>query len=208
MVEASDGAEGVRAFYEARPDVVVMDLTMPEMDGWALLERIREVSEVPILVISGLATEAEKVRALQGGADDYMTKPSGPQELQARVASLLRRGRPRQDAETPHDDGVLRIDPRRMEAWLLGRRLELTPKEFRLFSVFSRHPGQTLSAEQLAELTWGDPLAAGDRVKVLISRLRRKCEQTAGEFPVRTVRGFGYRYQPTTINSDEVSSVQ
>jgi DNA-binding response OmpR family regulator len=201
-VETSDGAEGLRALYATRPDVVILDLTMPEVDGWTVLERIRELSDLPVLVVSALAHEAEKVRALQAGADDYMTKPVGVQEMRARVAALLRRGRAPVELEAIYNDALVQVDHARAEGRVAGWVVPLTRREFALLGAFVRHPGQTLSAEQLAGLTWGDPIAAENRVKILVSRLRQKVRAVSGaEIPIETVRGFGYRYAPPSDGS-------
>jgi DNA-binding response OmpR family regulator len=198
ITEASDGRAGLRAFHQSPPDLVVLDVSMPEMDGWQTLERIRDLSDVPVMMLTARGAELERVRGLQGGADDYMVKPFGRQELVARVQALLRRsqasGEERQDT---YADDRLSIDFAQRAVTYEGREVALTPLEFKLLSVFVRHPRQVLSREQLLRLVWGDAYGvSGDQVKLYVGYLRRKLdpEQPDG-VPIETVRGFGYRYQ-------------
>jgi DNA-binding response OmpR family regulator len=192
----TDGKQGLRAFHTARPDLVVLDVGLPSLDGWQVLERIRDLSDVPVLMLTAHGSEADKVRGLQGGADDYLTKPFGNRELVARVEALLRRPRADQPAPEVYDDGslVVRLDSR--EVSVNGEPIALTPTEYRLLAALVRHPGRTLSPDQLLELAWNDPLGIGpERVKFGVMRLRRKLGQH-GELSssIEAVRGFGYRY--------------
>jgi DNA-binding response OmpR family regulator len=199
---ADDGRQGLRAFHTARPDpfdLVVLDIGLPSMDGWAVLERIRDLSDVPVLILTAHGNEGDKVRGLHGGADDYLTKPFGNRELAARVEALLRRPRARQPLAEVYDDGRLRVSLDVREVSVGGAPVALTPTEFRLLAALVRHPGQTLTPDQLLELAWNDPLGVGpDRVKFGVMRLRRKLGQNQGEpgAAIEAVRGFGYRYVP------------
>ena len=196
VAEAADGREAVRAFHERRPDLVILDVAMPELDGWATLERIRDVSEAPVLMLTARAADVDKVRGLRAGADDYLTKPFGREELLARVEALLRRGRAA-DAPTRYEDGVLTIDFAARSVAVGGEPLPLTPLEFKLLATLVRHPNQVLSPEQLLELVWNDPRGVShDQVKTYVSYLRKKFERAGAEAPIETVRGFGYRYRP------------
>ena len=200
--EAPDGRAALRALYDERPDLVLLDVSMPELDGWGTLERIRELSDVPVVMLSALGAELEKVRALRGGADDYVTKPFGRQELLARVDSVLRRAPSKQVRDT-YADRLLEVDfgERRVRAG--GQDVELTPLEFRLLSAFVDHPGQLLAHEQLLELAWGGERGTSrDQVKLYVGYLRRKLA-SAGIAPetIETVRGFGYRYSPGSGSS-------
>ena len=193
---AADGREGLREFHAGRADLVVLDIGLPILDGWQVLERIREMSDVPVLLLTAHGQESDKVRGLQGGADDYLTKPFSNRELAARVQALLRRPRTgRPDADI-YDDGHLLVNFGAHEVSVSGTPADLTPTEFRLLAALIRRPGQTLSAEQLLELAWNDPFGVGpDRVKFAIMRLRRKLGQSASVTgPIEAVRGFGYRY--------------
>ncbi|HEX2046003.1 MAG TPA: response regulator transcription factor [Gaiellaceae bacterium] len=197
--EAPNGRDGLRAFYAASPDLVLLDVSMPELDGWQTLERIRDLSDVPVVMLTARAAELEKVRGLKAGADDYVTKPFGRQELLARVEALLRRAGPRADAPETYGDALLRVDFAQRSVSVRGRDVVLTPLEFRLLGAFVRHPNQVLGHDQILELVWGDSLAASrDQVKLYVGYLRRKLE-AGGADPgaIETVRGFGYRYRPS-----------
>jgi DNA-binding response OmpR family regulator len=197
--EAPNGREGLREFHSWRPDLVVLDVSMPELDGWNVLERIRDMSEIPVLMLTARGDELERVRGLQAGADDYVVKPFGKQELVARVNALLRRasrGGPVDESDT-YADAYLTIDWSQARVNVGNREVQLTPLEFRLLSTFVRHPRQVLSREQLLELVWGDAFGVGgDQVKLYVGYLRRKLDPEAAEsVPIETVRGFGYRYR-------------
>jgi DNA-binding response OmpR family regulator len=197
--EAPDGRAGLRAFHESAADLVVLDVSMPGMDGWQTLERIRDLSDVPVLMLTARGAELERVRGLQAGADDYMVKPFGRQELVARAQALLRRTRQSTgDSQAAYSDGRLRIDFAQRVVTFDERDVGLTPLEFKLLSAFVRHPRQVLSREQLLELVWGDAYGvSGDQVKLYVGYLRRKLDpEQPDRVPIETVRGFGYRYQP------------
>ena len=196
---AEDGRAALRALFGARPDLIVLDVNMPGLDGWQTLERIRDVSEVPVLMLTARTGELEKVRGLTRGADDYVTKPFGRQELLARIQALLRRSGGRAESQETYADETLSIDFAQRSVTVGDREVSLTPLEFKLLAAFVRHPNQVLSREQLLELVWGDSFGvSGDQVKLYVGYLRRKLSPEApDEAPVETVRGFGYRYRPT-----------
>jgi len=197
VTEAPNGREALKLLYEQRPDLVLLDISMPELDGWATLERIRELSDVPVLMLSALGAELEKVRALRAGADDYVTKPFGRQELLARVESVLRRA-PAPEVRDAYSDGLLEVDFSQRRVRAGDQPIELTPLEFRLLTAFVDHPGQLLTHEQLLELAWGGERGTSrDQVKLYVGYLRRKLSAT-GISPeaIETVRGYGYRYSP------------
>ena len=196
VVEAPDGREGVRVFHAEQPDLVILDVSMPGFDGWQTLERIRELSSVPVLMLTARTQELEKVRGLRAGADDYITKPFGRQELLARVEAHLRR-RPREAPQaTTYADDHVEIDFAQRAVRVRGGEIALTPLEFKLLTTFVRNPNQVLSHDQLLQLVWGDARGgAREQVKLYVGYLRRKLgERDAGESPIETVRGFGYRY--------------
>jgi DNA-binding response OmpR family regulator len=199
VTEAANGRDGLRALYASPPDVVLLDVSMPELDGWETLERIRDVSEVPVAMLTARAAELEKVRGLKGGADDYITKPFGRQELLARIEAMLRRGGDRGPSQDTYADALLTVDFAQRRVEVGGNDVQLTPLEFRLLAAFVRHPGQLLSHDQLLELVWGDAFASSrDQVKLYVGYLRRKLKDVdASAEPIETVRGFGYRYRPT-----------
>ena len=199
VASSADGTQGLRAFHVARPDLVVLDIGLPTLDGWAVLERIRDLSDVPVLILTSHGKEGDKVRGLHAGADDYLTKPFGNRELAARVEALLRRPRDQQPRVEVYDDGRLLVKLSVREVSVGGTPVALTPTEFRLLAALIRHPAQTLSLDQLLKLAWNDPFGVGpERVKFGIMRLRRKLGQGAGEpgAAIEAVRGFGYRYVP------------
>ncbi len=200
VLTEGDGRAGLRAFHARRPRLVVLDVGLPVLDGWDVLDRIRDLSEVPVLMLTSHGLEDEKVRGLEAGADDYVTKPFSNAELLARVRGLLRRGRAGQDPDAAqvYDDGLLFVGLSGGEVSVGGRPVSLTPTEFRLLAVLVRHRGQVLSPEQLLDQAWQDPAGIGpDRVKFTVMRLRRKLGQHGGTGPpIEAVRGFGYRYRP------------
>jgi DNA-binding response OmpR family regulator len=195
--EAPDGREGLRALYAASPDLVILDVTMPELDGWATLERIRDLSDVPVLMLTARTEELERVRGLQSGADDYVAKPFGKQELAARVQALLRRSDAQSEGQDAYVDALLTIDFAQRSVTIEGRDVQLTPLEFKLLATFVRHPNQVLSRDQLLELVWGDAYSVSrEQVKLYVGYLRKKLDPAArGTVPIETVRGFGYRYR-------------
>jgi DNA-binding response OmpR family regulator len=199
VTTAGDGREGLRAFHGQRPDIVILDVGLPEMDGWTVLERIRELSEVPVLMLTAHGQESDKVRGLRTGADDYVTKPFGNAEFVARVRALLRRaGIGEQPAAGDvYDDGRVRVNFAAHEVLADGVPVELTATEYRLLVTLVRHRGQVLSAARLLDLVWNDPVGIGpERVKYSVMRLRRKLGATSGaDSPIEAVRGFGYRYR-------------
>jgi DNA-binding response OmpR family regulator len=193
------GRAGIRAVHSLRPDLLILDIGLTGMDGWQVLERVRDLSDLPILILSGRGQEADKVRGLRAGADDYLTKPFGSNELVARLAALLRRTAPPTWATEIYDDGRLRIDPLQRSAQLNGVEVRLTPTEFRLLAVMVRHQGSILNATQLLAQVWDDPSGHGpERVKFAVLRLRRKLEagDSTGSL-IESVRGFGYRFHPS-----------
>jgi DNA-binding response OmpR family regulator len=195
--EAPDGRAGLRELYAASPDLVILDVAMPGLDGWATLERIREVTDTPVLMLTARDAELERVRGLTSGADDYVVKPFGRQELVARVDVLLRRPRS-SAAQDTYADARLSISFAQRTVHYDEREVALTRLEFRLLVAFVTHPNQVLSHDQLRELVWGDNLATSrDEVKLYVGYLRRKLVPDAPRStPIETVRGFGYRYRP------------
>ena len=198
VIKAPDGESALKLFYSRKPDLVVLDVSMPGLDGWEVLNRIRELSDVPVLMLTARAEELEKVRGLRAGADDYVTKPFGRQELLARVDATLRRGRSAPQAQETYADDFLTVDFAQRKVTAGGVELALTPLEFRLLGAFIRNQNQVLTHDQLLELAWGDARSADrDQVKLYVGYLRRKLGTGVGdESPIETVRGFGYRYRP------------
>jgi DNA-binding response OmpR family regulator len=197
--EAVDGRAALRRLYESPPALVLLDVTMPQLDGFQTLERIRDVTDVPVILLTARTQELEKVRGLGAGADDYVEKPFGRQELLARVQALLRRsgGRGAAGVNDDYSDRYLQIDYGQRRVTVQEREVQLTPLEFRLLSAFVQHPNQVLSRDQLLELVWGDSYGvSGDQVKLYVGYVRRKLAPDGpDQAPIETVRGFGYRYR-------------
>ena len=197
-LEAADGRSGIRAFFDRRPDLVVLDIGLPELDGWQVLDRIRELSETPVLVLTAAAGKPDKVRGLEGGADDYVTKPFDPDELLARIRALLRRGRAEPRRFEVLSDGVISLDEGRRRVEVGDREVRLTPTEFRLLATLMRNRDQVVTLDQLLELVWGNAAADPKQVRLYVSYLRRKLGEAGGVDPIETVRGFGYRFRPAS----------
>jgi len=195
--EAEDGRTALRRFHATPPALVILDVTMPELDGYQTLERIRDLSDAPVLMLTARSQELEKVRGLTAGADDYVAKPFGRQELLARVQALLRRSGGKTEVLETYADDFLQVDFAQRQVTVHGEQVQMTPLEFKLLAAFVRNPDQVLSRDQLLELVWGDPYGvSGDQVKLYVGYLRRKLLPAAsGEVPIETLRGFGYRYR-------------
>ena len=198
VVTADDGPSGLHALYETSPDVVLLDVVMPGLDGWQTLDRIREVSRVPVIMLTSRDSDVERVRGLRGGADDYVGKPFSPSELTARIGAVLRRATGKVPPRERYDDGTVTIDFATREVTVRDRPVSLTPLEFRLLTHLTDRAGEVLSREQLLELVWGGERGdRGDPVKTYVGYLRRKVEANAAKPElIETVRGFGYRYRP------------
>jgi DNA-binding response OmpR family regulator len=194
---AEDGRAALRVFHENPTDLIILDLSMPDLDGFETLERLRDLSDVPVILLTARSGEIDKVRGFRAGADDYVVKPFGRQELLARIEALLRRA-PEPTHLEHYDDGAISIDYARRLVMCRGLPVRLTPLEFRLLDALARHPRQVLSADQLIEQCWGHEAGVSrDQVKLYVSYVRKKLGQDAdGWQPIETVRGFGYRYVP------------
>jgi two-component system KDP operon response regulator KdpE len=174
--EAASVAEALRALDAGRPDLIVLDLGLPDRDGMSVIRRVRREATTPILVLSARDAEAQKVAAFEAGADDYVTKPVGLAELRARVAALLRRaGGPAADETGALTLGSVRLDPARRAVSVNGRPVDLTPREYELLKVLLGHPGRVVTSGRLLRAVWGTAYAEeGHYLHVYVSRLRRK----------------------------------
>jgi len=193
---AQDGRAALRVFHANPCDLVILDLSMPELDGFETLERLRDLSDVPVILLTARSGEIDKVRGFRAGADDYVVKPFGRQELLARIGALLRRA-PEPTHLEHYEDGAISIDYERRLVICRGLPVKLTPLEFRILDALVRHAGRVLSADQIVEHGWGHSAGVSrDQVKLYVSYLRKKLGQADGFQPIETVRGFGYRYVP------------
>jgi DNA-binding response OmpR family regulator len=202
---AEDGERGLRKMRFERPDVCVVDLMLPGLDGWAVTERARDEGiTTPIIVISARASEHDKVHALEIGADDYLAKPFGMRELVARVQAAVRRSRikPLSPRDEPIDVPGLVIDPDQQRAFLVGegerRDAELTPTEFRLLWVLAQNNGRAMSRDELQQRVWNVAYRHRDRsVDVCVRKVREKVDRRATHTYLQTHYGIGYRFAPT-----------
>lgn len=196
VIEAGTGAEGLAAFSVSGADLVILDLGLPDQDGHDVLRALRARSAVPVVVLSVRSDEAEKVRALDEGAVDYVTKPFGTEELLARVRSVLRRGGGA-EAESPvFDDGRLQVDLPRRLVKVEGRPVALTRKEYALLALLVRHAGKVVTQTQLLREIWGpEHVRDSHYLRIVVGRLREKLgEDAASPRYLVTEPGVGYRF--------------
>jgi len=192
---ATDGLAGLKAAQAFRPDLIVLDLMLPGMDGIELLSRLRRDSNVYVILLTAKTEEIDKIVGLTVGADDYVTKPFSPRELVARIKSGLRRLQTQKMASEVQAITYqhTRIDPAGRQVWVDGRLVDLTPIEFDLLKVLAEHPGVVLSREQLLEQVWGSGYFGEARVvDVHLGHIRQKL---GDERIIATVRGVGYRFE-------------
>jgi DNA-binding response OmpR family regulator len=193
---ARSGSEALRRFYEDHPDLVLLDVALPGLDGWQVIERIREFSRVPIIVVTARGSEADKVRGLKLGADDYVTKPLSLPELLARIEAAMRRAAtpaPERPRKLRHRDLVIDLDDHRVH--LRGTEVRLTPTEYRLLAYLVEHAGQLVLHRQVLAAVWGAGYDADVHLlRMTIRNLRLKLESVAaGEAYIATEYGLGYR---------------
>jgi phosphate regulon transcriptional regulator PhoB len=198
---ASNGTDALRQVKEAKPDVILLDIMVPHLNGWEICRRLkqdRETVAIPVIMVTGRVEEGDKVLGFEMGADDYVTKPFSPRELLARVRAVTRRGRLNDpDAGQVLRAGELEIDRQRFEVKMKGRLVELTRKEFDLLATLIRTPGRVFGREELLDLVWGqDGFVEPRTVDVHVARLRAKFTAARTPMPaIETVRGVGYRFR-------------
>jgi two-component system KDP operon response regulator KdpE len=194
VATATTAMDGLQTALDDRPDLVVLDLGLPDVDGGEMLRMLRAVSPVPLIVATARDDEAEIVRLLDAGADDYLVKPFTAAQLDARVRAVLRRGSP-EEADPAVVVGGVRIDPRSREARLDGVLMDLTPREFDLLYYLATRPGQVVTKRELLTQVWQIPYGGADKtIDVHLSWLRRKLGESAQEPRyLHTVRGVGVR---------------
>ena len=195
---AADGRAGLESFRSWMPDLVITDLSMPGLDGLELCSRIRQLSEVPILVLSVREDETTKVKALDLGADDYVSKPFGMAELTARVHALLRRSSPPLQKDTQYQVGDFMIDPQQRLVEVCGRPVHLTPKEFDLIQFFLSNRGKVLTHRAILSAIWGSNSAEQpEYLRVFVGNIRKKVEPNpATPKYIKTEPWIGYRFDP------------
>jgi two-component system, OmpR family, KDP operon response regulator KdpE len=196
VVPAMSGRAGLDAVERDKPDLIVLDLGLPDLDGVEVCRQIRQTSNVPILVLSARGAEPDKVAALDAGADDYVTKPFGPEELLARIRAALRRADSPSTASGPITRGGIVIDRERFRVVRDGQEVRLTPKEFELLIYLAQHPGRVLTHRAILRAIWG-PHAAGqpEHLRVLVGSLRKKIEpDPSSPRYILTEPWVGYRF--------------
>jgi DNA-binding response OmpR family regulator len=189
-----DGAEALRRVRACRPDLVILDLMLPGVDGLEVCRQLREEGDLPVIMLTARTTEQDRLRGLRGGADDYVTKPFSPAEVVLRVEAVLRRAAPRPARSGPLRGGPVELDPDMHRVTVHGREVNLTPTEFRLLHTLLAEPGRTFTRQQLLDHIAGPDFAGFDRnVDVHVANVRRKLGLRPS--PIQTVYGVGYRYQ-------------
>lgn len=201
-IKANGGQEGLKLLFAEKPDLVLLDVSMPGMDGWQVCQRIREITDTPIIMLTGKQQgEEDVIRGLDYGADEYLFKPVGNRELVARIRAILRRSELSSAAEARREvnyaDNYLSVDIAERKVMVNGERVKLTPREFRLFALLVESAGRIMTHKELLEKVWGweytDDL---DYVRIYISHLRQKIEPDAS-LPkyILTEPGIGYYFQ-------------
>ena len=193
---AETGEQGIKALENRRPDLLILDLLMPGMGGIGVVRKLRSVSTIPIIVLSAIGEEAQKVQALELGADDYMTKPFGMEELFARIRSLLRRAAGATSAAPVFVAGDLSVDFDRREVRLDGQLIKLTPTEYDLLKYMIEHAGKVLTHRMLLQEVWGQAyIDQAQYLRVFVGQLRKKIEKHPGRPRfILTDPGVGYRF--------------
>jgi len=203
-VEAAyDGAQALDKVKSVRPDLVVLDIMMPELDGLSVCRELRKSSNIPIIILTARGDDVDRIVGLELGADDYVTKPFNPRELVARVKAVLRRARDSAPPEAILEADGLRLDVARREVTLDGQAVSLRAKEFDLLTAFLRHPGIVLDRERLLQLVWGSDYYGDNRtIDVHVAWLREKLAK-ATNVKIETVWGIGYKL---VVNQDAAQS--
>jgi len=202
VITAGSGADALKRVRDARPDVVLLDIMVPQLNGWEVCRRLKEDPDtraIPVIMVTGRVEEGNKVLGFELGADDYVTKPFSPRELIARIRAVARRraGSEEDPKRSLIKAGELEIDRYRFEVRMKGRPVELTPKEFELLAVLAKTPGRVFGRDELLDVVWGhDGFVEPRTVDVHLARLRRKFVLAKLPPPrIETVRGVGYRFR-------------
>ena len=196
---AADGEEAIRLFHSEQPDLVLLDLMLPKKSGFEVLDHIRKVSKVPVILLTARGQETDKVRGLRSGADDYVTKPFGVQELFARIDAVMRRSDVASAAKAVCEDQMIRLDPATREAHAANQKLKLSPKEFDLLMYLFKNKERVVPRDELLSRVWNyrvDLNLNSRTVDTHVTRLRRKLQKAAGTDAavIVAVAKIGYRY--------------
>ncbi|MDF2669976.1 MAG: DNA-binding response regulator [Paenibacillus sp.] len=194
VIEACDGVEALAMLETSAPDLVILDIMMPNMDGWQVIKELREHYDLPVLMLTAMGETGQKIRGFELGADDYVVKPFEPLELVVRVKALLKRYKIAISQIV--QAGELELNRKTYEVILEGKNLTLPLKEFELLFKLASYPGKTISREQLIEQIWGYDFEGNERtVDVHINRLRERFPEDRCSFRISTIRGLGYRLE-------------
>lgn len=198
VVEAKDGAEALIKIKENSPDLCVLDIMMPELDGYQVLRKLREFSNIPVIILSAKDADSEKILGLNLGADDYLSKPFNPLEAVARINSNLRRFYSLGATEVKVEVIKIRdleLNPESCTLKKNGKNIELTSVEYKIMELFMTHPGRVFTKQQIYETGWGDEyFIADNNIMVCISKLRAKLSDDPSAY-IKTMRGLGYRLE-------------
>ena len=198
VFQAADGADALRQLHVVKPDLCILDIMMPKMDGYQVLKVIRQESNIPVLILSAKDADSEKILGLNLGADDYLAKPFNPLEAVARVGSAMRRFYALgaiQESKPKLTVRDLTLDPESCTLEKDGKVIELTGVEYKLMELFMTHPGKVFTKQQLYEQGWGEEyIIADNNIMVCISKLRAKLSDDSSEY-IKTMRGLGYRLE-------------
>ncbi|WP_416150720.1 response regulator transcription factor [Salipaludibacillus sp. HK11] len=201
VIQAFTGSEGVDAYYDHKPDLILLDVMLPDRDGWSILNEIRKESDCPVLMLTALGDVQHRLTGLNSGADDYITKPFVADEVVARVHAVLRRVTKSSNEESSSFIfGELMINEATRDVRVDGNIVSLLPRDFSLLVYFARHPNQTLTREQLLESVWGIDYQGTDRaVDLSVKRIRKALRNwSTEEGELTTVRGMGYQFRVYT----------
>ena len=198
VVEAEDGRQALSLLREKKPDLCVLDIMMPKMDGYHVLQELRKESNIPVLILSAKDADSEKILGLNLGADDYLSKPFNPLEAVARVNSNIRRFYSLGTQDTVRGEITVRDLTLNSESCTLkkaGQVIDLTSVEYRIMELFMQHPGKVFTKQQIYEQGWGETyIVADNNIMVCISKLRAKLDEDPSAY-IRTMRGLGYRLE-------------
>lgn len=202
VVKAYNGQEALDRLHSESPDLMVLDVMLPDMDGFEVCKRVRATHTLPIIMLTARAEDMDKIRGLEIGADDYMVKPFNPWELIARIQAILRRLTPARSEEVSKINyGTMTIDPLGRKVWKKGNLIELTPREYDLLLLFSSHPGKIFTREQVRKEIWGHEFIEERSIDVHIRRLRDKIEDNPMDPQyILTIWGVGYKSNPKLGN--------
>ena len=193
---AHDGMKGVALFYECAPDLVILDLMLPEMDGWDVCKEIRRSGKTPVIMLTGKGERYDKLKGFELGADDYLVKPFDPGELMARIKAVLRRANPLFDTDAIIELPELSIDLQHYRVTCETRKIVLAPKEMEVLYFLASHANQVFTRQQLLDQLWGWDFEGDPRtVDVHIKRLREKLGEANPFWRVKTIRGVGYKLE-------------